>query len=183
MLSIDEKTLSHIEQDIAACEQEYDVDDAESIITNERYTYITSIIDSCLSKAKTKDNLTTSDKIDRIVTDRWLALPIFAIVMFIVYYVSVTTVGTWATDWANDGVFGDGWSLFSGLEITGHTGSSGKFPEFYPLRGLAAGSASGRYRSRRGSGAGFRASDADSLYIPRFLRRLRVYGESRVYHG
>ena len=117
MLSIDEKTLSHIEQDIAACEREYD-DDAESIITNERYTYITSIIDSCLSKAKTKDNLTTSDKIDRIVTNRWIALPIFAIVMFIVYYVSVTTVGTWATDWANDGVFGDGWSLF-GLEIPG----------------------------------------------------------------
>ena len=117
MLSIDEKTLNHIEQDIAACEQEYD-DDAESIITNERYTYITSIIDSCLSKAKTKDNLTTSDKIDRIVTNRWAALPIFAIVMFIVYYVSVTTVGTWATDWANDGVFGEGWSLF-GLEVPG----------------------------------------------------------------
>ncbi len=117
MLSIDEKTLSHIEQDIIACENEYD-DDAESIITNERYTYITSIIDSCLSKAKVKDNLTTSDKIDKIVTNRWAALPIFAIVMFIVYYISVTTVGTWVTDWANDGVFGEGWSLF-GLDVPG----------------------------------------------------------------
>ena len=117
MLKIDQMTLSHIENDILNCETEYD-DDAESIITNERYTYITSIIGKCLSKAKTKDNLTTSDKIDKIVTNRWAALPIFAIVMFIVYYISVTTVGTWATDWMNDGVFGEGWSFF-GLSIPG----------------------------------------------------------------
>lgn len=92
-------------------------DDSESIITNERYNYITSIIKSCFTK-KNRKALSASDKIDHIVTNRWLALPIFAAVMWLVYYVSVTTVGTWATDWANDGVFGEGWSLF-GLEIPG----------------------------------------------------------------
>lgn len=92
-------------------------DDAESIITNERYVYISSIIGECISKGK-KGGMGISDKIDRIVTDRFLALPIFALVMWFVYYISVSTVGTWATDWANDGVFGDGWSLF-GLEIPG----------------------------------------------------------------
>ena len=92
-------------------------DDAESIITNERYVYISSIIGECVSKGRT-EKLSVSDKIDRVVTNRFLALPIFAAVMWLVYYVSVTTVGTWATDWANDGVFGDGWSLF-GLEVPG----------------------------------------------------------------
>lgn len=92
-------------------------DDTESVITNERYTYISSIIGACVTKGS-KEKLTTSDQIDRIVTNRWLALPIFAAVMFLVYYVSVTTVGTWATDWANDGVFGDGWSLF-GISVPG----------------------------------------------------------------
>ncbi len=86
-------------------------DDTESIITNERYVYISSIIGDCVKKAQGR-KLTGSDKIDKIVTNRWLALPIFAVVMFLVYYVSVTTVGGWATDWANDGVFGDGWHLF-----------------------------------------------------------------------
>lgn len=92
-------------------------DDTESIITNERYTYISSIIEKCFTKNR-KDSMTTSDKIDRFVTNRFLALPIFAVVMFVVYYVSVTTIGTWATDWANDGVFGDGWKLF-GLSVPG----------------------------------------------------------------
>ena len=92
-------------------------DDAESIITNERYTYIASIINGCYVR-KNRQKLSTSDKIDHIVTNRWLALPIFAVVMWIVYYVSVTTVGTWATEWANDGVFGEGWSLF-GMEVPG----------------------------------------------------------------
>ncbi|WP_295217942.1 ferrous iron transport protein B [Ruminococcus sp.] len=104
-LRIPEQTKSHIERDIAAAEQEMD-DDAESIITNERYLYIASIIKDCLKKKQT--GMTTSDKIDRIVTNRWLALPIFAVVMFIVYYVSVTTVGTWVTDFMNDTLFG-GW--------------------------------------------------------------------------
>lgn len=92
-------------------------DDAESIITNERYMYISSVIQKSYVK-KSKNQLTPSDKIDRIVTNRWLALPIFAVIMILVYYVSVTTVGGWATDWANDGVFGEGWNLF-GLEIPG----------------------------------------------------------------
>ncbi|MBD5549221.1 MAG: ferrous iron transport protein B [Lachnospiraceae bacterium] len=105
-----------VSREIEQIEKEMD-DDTESIITNERYVYISSIIGECYTKVG-KEKLTTSDKIDKIVTNRWLALPIFAVVMFIVYYVSVTTVGTWATDWANDGVFGEGWSLF-GLEIPG----------------------------------------------------------------
>ena len=103
-------TSVNVSAEIKEMEDEFD-DDTESIITNERYSYITSVIDGCLKKAKS-GKLTISDKIDKIVTNRILALPIFAVVMFIVYYVSVTTVGTIATDWANDGVFGDGWHLF-----------------------------------------------------------------------
>ncbi len=110
------QTVPDVSAERTRLEELFD-DDAESIITNERYTYITSIIGECLAKNR-KEKLSLSDKIDRIVTNRWLALPIFAAVMFLVYYISVTTVGTWATDWANDGVFGDGWSLF-GLEIPG----------------------------------------------------------------
>lgn len=102
-----------VSAEIKALEEEFD-DDAESIITNERYLYLSSIIGECVTKSR-KEALTPSDKIDRIVTNRWLALPIFIVVMVIVYAVSVTTVGTWATDWANDGVFGDGWHLF-GIE-------------------------------------------------------------------
>lgn len=101
---------------IEAAEKTFD-DDSESIITNERYTYISSIIKACYTK-KRRGQMTSSDKIDQIVTNRFLALPIFALVMFAVYYISVTTVGTWATDWANDGVFGEGWSFF-GLELPG----------------------------------------------------------------
>lgn len=107
------QTVPDVSAEIKALEELLD-DDAESIITNERYVYISSIIDECCTK-KNSTALTISDKIDRIVTNRWLALPIFAVVMFLVYYVSVTTVGTWATDWANDGVFGEGWNLF-GIE-------------------------------------------------------------------
>ena len=109
-LKLDQAVLDHIEEDIKAAEEELD-DDAESIITNERYLYIASIIKGCYKK-KRQGKLSVSDKIDRVVTNRWLALPIFAVVMFVVYFVSVTTVGTWATDWANDGVFGEGWHLF-----------------------------------------------------------------------
>ena len=100
--------------EIKQLEDEFE-DDVECVITNERYTYISSIIDNVVKKGK-KEKLTRSDEIDKIVTNRWLALPIFAVIMFLVYYVSVTTVGTWATDWANDGVFGEGWSLF-GLDV------------------------------------------------------------------
>ncbi len=98
-----------VSAEIKSLEDAFD-DDTESIITNERYEYISSIIKECYTK-KGKEKLSVSDKIDRIVTNRWAALPIFAVVMFIVYYISVTTVGTIATDWANDGVFGDGWHL------------------------------------------------------------------------
>ena len=111
------KAVPDVEDIIAAAEKEMD-DDSESIITNERYTYITSIIGGCYKKKSTAAKNSLSDKIDKIVTNRILALPIFAAVMFIVYYISVTTVGTWVTDWMNDGVFGEGWSLF-GLEIPG----------------------------------------------------------------
>lgn len=108
-LHIDKILLDHIEQDIQAAETECD-DDAESIITNERYMYISALLKGSYKK-KAAGQLTTSDKIDKVVTNRYLALPIFALVMFLVYFVSVTTVGTMATDWANDGVFGDGWHL------------------------------------------------------------------------
>ncbi|MCI8613905.1 MAG: ferrous iron transport protein B [Lachnospiraceae bacterium] len=110
------KNVPDVSMEIALLEKEME-DDTESIITNERYVYISSIIDQCCTKAG-KETLTKSDKIDKVVTNRWLALPVFALVMILVYTVSVTTVGAWATDWANDGVFGDGWSLF-GLEIPG----------------------------------------------------------------
>ncbi len=109
-LGLSSDVIDHIEKDIASCEKELD-DDAESIITGERYNYIGTIINDCVKKAA--KGLTISDKIDKVVTNRFLALPIFAVVMFLVYFVSVTTVGTWATDWANDGVFGDGWHLFA----------------------------------------------------------------------
>ncbi len=109
-LNIDENILKHIEMDIKMTEAELD-DDAESIIINERYLYIESVVKECF-KRKRRNKITTSDKIDKIVTNRFLALPIFAVVMFLMYYISVSTVGTWATDWANDGVFGEGWSLF-----------------------------------------------------------------------
>ena len=109
-LNIPAETMHHIEADIQAAEKELD-DDAESIITNERYVYIAEIIKACYKK-KNAGQLSASDKIDRIVTNRWLGLPIFALVMFLVYYIAMVTVGSAATDWANDGLFGDGWHLF-----------------------------------------------------------------------
>ena len=108
-LNIDKGVLEHIENDIKAVETEMD-DDAESIITNERYIYIGEVIKACYKK-KNHGGLSASDKIDRIVTNRWLGLPIFAAVMFIVYWVAMVGVGAPATDWANDGLFGDGWHL------------------------------------------------------------------------
>ncbi len=110
-LNIPGGVLSHIETDIRRAEEELD-DDAESIITNERYIYIASIIKTCYKK-KNKGKLSVSDKIDKVVTNRFAALPIFAVIMIIVYYVSISTVGTALTDWVNDGIFGDGWHLFA----------------------------------------------------------------------
>lgn len=108
-VNLDEITLKHIETDIKAAEEELD-DDAESIITNERYYYIGEIIKGCYKK-KTTGKYSNSDKIDKVVTNRWLGLPIFAAIMFLVYYISMVTIGSTATDWANDSLFGDGWHL------------------------------------------------------------------------
>lgn len=126
-LRLPEATLAHIENDIKAVEAELD-DDAESIIINERYLYIAKILEKAYTK-KNKDKLTTSDKIDRVVTNKWLALPIFALIMFLVYYISVTTVGTWVTDWTNDGLFGDGFHLF-GID-DGYTEDAEEFGDAY----------------------------------------------------
>ena len=109
-LKIDPAVMTHIEADIKAAEKELD-DDAESIITNERYVYIAQLIKGCYKQKKAKGELSASDKIDRVVTNRWLGLPIFALVMFLVYWIAMVAVGAPATDWANDGVFGDGWHL------------------------------------------------------------------------
>ncbi len=108
-LGLSDETIAHIEEDIRACEAELD-DDAESIIINDRYEFITRAVSKYV-KRKNVGKLSTSDKIDRIVTNRFLALPIFATIMFLVYYISVSTVGAWVTDWTNDGLFGDGWHI------------------------------------------------------------------------
>lgn len=108
-LALSDGVKAHIEEEIRAAERELD-DDPESIITNERYAFIASVLEGCYRK-KQAGRLSTSDKIDKVVTNRWAALPIFAVVMFLVYYISVSTVGTWVTDFTNDGLFGDGWHL------------------------------------------------------------------------
>lgn len=125
----DEKVLKTIPtnakmEETIKCTEDALEDDSESIITNERYEYISELMQRCVRKKRT--GLTVSDKIDRVVTNRWLALPIFAVVMFIVYYVSVSTVGSWATDWANDGLFGDGFHLF-GIGSSAYEEQVGEF--------------------------------------------------------
>ena len=136
-LNIPAETMQHIEEDIKAAETELD-DDSESIITNERYVYIAGVLKGCYKK-KNAGGLSASDKIDKIVTNRWLGLPIFAAVMFLVYYIAMVAVGAPATDWANDGLFGDGWHLFgigSGEyggafdEYTGALTAAGAFVDF-----------------------------------------------------
>lgn len=123
-VKLDDATREHIEKDIQAAEAELD-DDAESIITGQRYIYIGQIIKGCYKK-KSAGKRSASDKIDRIVTNRWLGLPIFAVIMFLVYFLSMVTVGTAATDWANDGLFGDGWHLF-GIGSTAYENVSGEY--------------------------------------------------------
>jgi len=125
-LNISKSTMEHVEQDIVAAEKELD-DDSEAIITNERYVYIAQIIKGCYKKKSTA-RLSTSDKIDRIVTNRWLGLPIFAAIMFLVYYISMVTVGSAATDWANDGLFGDGWHLF-GIGSAGYAEAAEEYTD------------------------------------------------------
>ena len=123
-LKLSDSVKAHIEADIKAAEKEMD-DDAESIITNERYVYIASVIKACYKK-KSAGKLTTSDKIDKVVTNRWLGLPIFALIMFLVYYISMVTVGSMATDWMNDGVFGDGWHLL-GIGSSAYKEAAGEY--------------------------------------------------------
>lgn len=125
-LNISKETMMHIEADIVAAESELD-DDAESIITNERYIYISQLMKGCYKK-KNAGKLSNSDKIDKVVTNRWLGLPIFAVVMFLVYYISMVSVGTMATDWANDGLFGDGWHLF-GIGTSAYTEVADEYGE------------------------------------------------------
>ncbi|HCE26715.1 MAG TPA: ferrous iron transporter B, partial [Ruminococcaceae bacterium] len=125
-LNLDSAVMAHIDEDIKNVEKELD-DDAESIITNERYVYIAEIIKGCYKK-KSAGQLTTSDKIDKVVTNRFAALPIFAVIMFLVYYISMVTVGTAATDWANDGLFGDGWHLF-GIGSADYEDASGAYSD------------------------------------------------------
>ena len=126
MLNVSKEILTHIEKDIQAVENELD-DDAESIITNERYIYISQLMKGCYKK-KNAGKLSNSDKIDKVVTNRWLGLPVFALVMFLVYYISMVSVGTMATDWANDGLFGDGWHLF-GIGSSAYNEVAGEFGE------------------------------------------------------
>lgn len=125
-LNLDKEVMQHIEEDIQATEQAMD-DDSESIITNERYTYIETILKGCYHK-KNASKMTISDKIDRILTNRFAALPIFAIIMFAVYFISVTTIGAWVTDWTNDGLFGDGFHLFN-IGVSDYEAATDEFAE------------------------------------------------------
>ena len=132
-LSLPADLKSHLEEHIADCEREMD-DDAESIITNQRYSYINTVVSKAVRKKAAKHSLSVSDKIDQVVTNRILALPIFAAVMFLVYAFAMggwgVSIGTAATDWANDGLFGDGWFLpFSGSDVDGYDEASGAFEE------------------------------------------------------
>lgn len=129
-LHISKETMSHIEKDIQAAEEELE-DDAESIITNERYIYIAQLMRSCYKK-RNAGKLSSSDKIDKVVTNRWLGLPIFAVIMFLVYYISMISVGTAVTDWANDGLFGDGWHLF-GIGSSAYTDAADEFTEAFQV--------------------------------------------------
>lgn len=146
-------------------------DDTESIITNERYVYISSIIGDCCTKNK-KSELSVSDKIDRIVTNRWAALPIFAAVMFVVYYVSVTTVGALLTDWTNDTLFGE-WIV---------PGCYKRIRE-YSLCRLAYKPDRRRSSRRSWSSSWIRSTDVSTVHFPCILRVLWIHGESCIYHG
>jgi ferrous iron transport protein B len=125
-LKLPASVMEHIEDDIRACEEEMD-DDAESIITNQRYAYIARVVQTSVQKKRVRTS-TTSDKIDRVVTNRVLALPIFALVMFFVYFIAITSVGAVATDWANDGLFGDGWH-FLGIGDAQYQEAAGAYEE------------------------------------------------------
>ena len=127
-LQLPKEQLNHVEQDIVAAEKEFD-DDAESIITNERYVYIAEVLKGVYKK-KDANTLSTSDKIDKVVTNRWLGLPIFIAVMFVVYWIAMVGVGAPLTDWANDGLFGDGWHLF-GIGSSDYEDASEKYNDAF----------------------------------------------------
>lgn len=127
-LQLPKEQLNHVEQDIVAAEKELD-DDAESIITNERYVYISEVLKGVYKK-KDANTLSTSDKIDKVVTNRWLGLPIFIVVMFVVYWIAMVGVGAPLTDWANDGLFGDGWHLF-GIGSSDYEDASEKYNDAF----------------------------------------------------
>ena len=127
-LQLPKEQLNHVEQDIVAAEKELD-DDAESIITNERYVYIAEVLKGVYKK-KDANTLSTSDKIDKVVTNRWLGLPIFIAVMFVVYWIAMVGVGAPLTDWANDGLFGDGWHLF-GIGSSDYEDASEKYNDAF----------------------------------------------------
>ncbi|MEE3333832.1 MAG: ferrous iron transporter B [Ruminococcus sp.] len=151
-LGLSESTLNHVEKDIKAVEDEYD-DDAESIITNERYVYIGKIING-VYKNKQKGQLSASDKIDKVVTNRWLGLPIFIVVMFLVYYISMVSVGTTLTDWANDGLFGDGYHLV-GI-------GDAEYDEHAEAIGVLAGAAESAENEKLSEALDFESEDYDS---------------------
>lgn len=169
-ISAQMKQVPDVTAEINTIEKEMD-DDTESIITNERYTYISSIIKECYTK-QNKEKLTISDKIDKIVTNRFLALPIFAAVMFLVYYVSVTTVGAFVTDWTNDTLFGE--CIIPGAQ---------SFFEKYRMCRLVNRTYCRRYYFRCRSSSWICSSDAGIVYLPCFLRGLWIYGKSCIYHG
>ena len=151
-LGLDEATKNHVENDIKAVEKEYD-DDAESIITNERYVYIGKIING-VYKNKQKGQLSISDKIDKVVTNRWLGLPIFIIVMFLVYYIAMVGVGKGATDWMNDGVFGDGYHLV-GI-------GDGEYDEHSEAVGILTGAADAAENEALSNALDFESEDYDA---------------------
>ena len=160
------ETVPDVSDVIGRMEEMFD-DDTESIITNERYLYISSVLEVCYKKGN-KEKLTISDRIDRVVTNRWLALPIFAIVMFFVYYVSVTTVGTWESVWSGS---------------TGDTGHSGRDTHLSRLCGLASGAYTGWHCSRCWRSVGICTADACALPVSGVSGVLWIHGESGVYHG
>ena len=170
-LNLSQGVQAQIEKTIAACEAEMD-DDAESIITNQRYAYINRLVSLCVKKGKAKGSLTASDKIDRIVTNRVLALPIFAVIMFLVYYISVTTIGALVTDFTNDTFVGE-WvqaPLMNWLDEHRHGGLAGRADRR-------------RHHRRRGRGAWLRAPDAGAVPDAGDFGRRRLYGARRVHHG
>ena len=173
-LDLSNATKEHIESDIAAAEKELD-DDAESIITNERYVYIAQIIKTCYKK-KNAGKLSSSDKIDKIVTNRWLGLPIFAVIMFAVYWIAMVGVGAPATDWANDGVFGDGWHLFG----IGSKGYNADAEEYSGAQAIVDGYEA--YKEEKGtaptSDFTYEVEDEETLEITKKTATLKDYNDA-----